>query len=127
MRVLVALCLLFVPAAALAGTPGVFQGKVYQEDGRSGWIYVQGRNGMLRRVEVSKARVVYADSVPAGERSTDPSRDLTQGAEVRVTAEQDGAGEWRATHIEILHTFRRRGEKPPKRAGEQPVPPRKAV
>jgi hypothetical protein len=121
MRVFVALCLLFAPAAVLAGTPGVFQGKVYQENGNPGWIYVQGRNGTLRRVEVSRARVVYADSVPAGERSKDPTLDLTQGAEVRVTAEQDGSGEWRATRIEILHIFRRPGDKPAKRAGNQLV------
>src|ERR1700739_1189942 len=94
---------LMLSLAAFGGTPGIFQGRVYQDQkAASGWIYVQGRNGMLRKVEVSRARVVYAESVPAADRGTDPAQDLVQGAEVRVTAEQDGAGEWRAIQVEIV-------------------------
>lgn len=93
--------------AAFAGTPGIFQGRVYQDQSAApGWIYVQGRNGMLRKVGVSRARVVYAASVPAAERAADPALDLVQGAEVRVTAEQDGAGEWRASRVEIVRIQR---------------------
>ena len=86
-----------------AGTPGIFQGQIYQGRGTtSGWIYVQGRNGTLRKVEISRARVVYAESVPSRERARDPKQDLAQGAEVRITAEQDSDGEWRASQVEIL-------------------------
>lgn len=57
---------------------------------------------MLRKVEISRARVIYAASVPSSDRAEDPKQDLAQGAEVRVTAEQDGDGEWRASQVEIL-------------------------
>jgi hypothetical protein len=106
--------LIFVSLSS-AGTPGVFQGQVYQ-DQKPGWIFVQGRNGMLRRVEVSQARVVYASSVPAVDRARDPAADLVQGAEVRVTAEQDRAGEWRASRIEIVRISRGRNSRPQARA-----------
>jgi len=110
-------------SAALAGTPGIFQGRIYRGQNASpGWIYVQGRNGMLRKVEVSRARVVYAASVAAADRATDPSRDLVQGAEVRVTAEQDGTGEWRASRVEIVKV--QRNPQPPSRAQ---AAPRKAL
>jgi hypothetical protein len=93
--------------AVFAGTPGIFQGQVYRDqNAASGWIYVQSRNGMLRKVEVSRARVVYSASVPAADRAKEPRQDLIQGAEVRVTAEQDGEGEWRASRVEILKTSR---------------------
>ena len=89
--------------ALCAGTPGIFQGQVFRDQNASpGWIYVQGRNGMLRRVEISRARVLYAPSVPAADRAKNPAQDLIPGAEVRVTAEQDGDGEWRASRVEIL-------------------------
>jgi hypothetical protein len=89
------------------GTPGIFQGTIYQPDNVSlpnGWILVQGRHGVLHKVEVSRARVVFADSIPAFRRRADPAASLVHGAEVQVTAEQDGKGEWRATRIEIMHT-----------------------
>ena len=89
--------------AVSAGTPGIFQGQVYRDqNASSGWIYVQGRSGMLRKVEVSRARVVYAASVPEADRAKNPTQDLVQGAVVRVTAEQDGNGEWRASRVDIL-------------------------
>ena len=107
--------LLAFAVAALAGTPGIFQGEVYQDQKATpGWIYVQGRNGLLRKVEISRARVVYAASVPAADRRADPARDLIEGAEVRITAEQDGGGEWRAIQVEIIRV--QRGSKPPSRA-----------
>jgi len=105
--------------AAFAGTPGIFQGQVYRDQKTApGWIYVQGRNSLLRKVEISRARVVYAASVPAAERAADPALDLTQGAEVRVTAEQDGAGEWRASRVEIIQI--RRHSAPQSRAQAAP-------
>lgn len=90
----------------LAGTPGVFRGTLVngpgneKVDGR--WIYVKGRNGSLRRVEISRAKVSYMDTVPEGKREKLPETALKPGAVVRVTAEQDKDGEWRAEEIELL-------------------------
>ena len=67
-----------------------------------GWIFVQGRNHLLRRVEVAHATVVYGVQVPAAQRRKCGPECLEQGLEIRVTAEQDSAGEWRATRVEIL-------------------------
>lgn len=102
--VLIAL-LMILCAAALAGTPGSFRGTVVETDQQTipGWIYVQGRNGAIRRVEISRARVDYDDSVPAASRNRKPQEALVAGTEVRITAEQGGDGEWRATIVEILN------------------------
>ena len=90
-----------------AGTPGSFRGTIV--DGPSvqkGWIYVQGRNGMARRVEVAHAHVTYDEEVPTSERSSSPEDALVIGAEVRVTAEQGGDGEWKASAVEVLKPVR---------------------
>jgi hypothetical protein len=98
--------LLMMTAMALAGTPGVFRGTLVEGpgnekiDGR--WIYVKGRNGSLRRVEISKAKVTYKASVPDEKRENLPEAALKPGAVVRVTAEQDKDGEWRAEEVELL-------------------------
>jgi hypothetical protein len=86
-----------------AGTPGSFRGTIV--DGASpekGWIYVQGRNGMARRVNIAHARVAYDEDVPASERRPKAEDGLLVGTEVRVTAEQGSDGEWRASEMEIL-------------------------
>jgi hypothetical protein len=99
-------CIALLGVLAFAGAPGIFQGRVYQDQNAApGWIYV-GRNGMLRKVEVSRAQVVYGASVPREERAPDAAQDLIEGAEVRVTAEQDGGGEWRALKVEIIQVPR---------------------
>lgn len=99
--------LLALTLAAFAGTPGIFQGRVYQDAKPTpGWIYVQSRNGMMRKVDVSRARVTYSSSVAAADRATDAARDLVNGTEVRVTAEQDAAGEWHASRVEIIQIQR---------------------
>ena len=88
-----------------AGTPGSFRGTIvegpHDATGKN-WIYVQSRNGMARRVDISHARVSYDESVPADARSPKPEDALTAGVEVRVTAEQGSDGEWRASRVEIL-------------------------
>ena len=89
-------------AAEISGT---FRGIIVhapQGEAQHGWIYVQGRNGNLRRAEVSHAEILYASSVPVRLRQSVPARSLREGAEVRVTASQDGNGEWRASRVEIL-------------------------
>ena len=94
-----------------AGTPGTFRGKIIEAPPgkeHQGWLYIQGRNKLLRRVAVENAAVVYADGVPSPQREKVPADALVEGAEVRVTAEQDEAGEWRALRIEILKPPARR-------------------
>ncbi len=108
MRFLVPLALI---ATVSAGTLGVFRGKLVDvpaQQRRDGWIFVQSRKGVLRQVEISRARIVYSDSIPPQQRAKSPSADLVTGAEVMVTAEQDGAGEWHANEIEILNVNRQR-------------------
>jgi len=91
------------PSVAIAAD-GVFRGKVVDppvtEPEHRGWIFVQGRNKLVRRVEVEHAIVTLPSSV----RSRRPcnSECIMPGQEVRVTARQDSAGEWRAKKVEIL-------------------------
>ncbi len=95
--------LLLLCAGALAGTPGSFRGILYEgADTKPGWMYVQSRNDMLRLVRVSGARVSYSDDIPASLRRSNPRESLRPGAEVRVLADQDPKGNWRAQEIEIL-------------------------
>ncbi len=97
--------LLTLGVAVGAGISGSFRGKIVgdaQTAADASWIYVQGRNGMVRRVEISHARVEYDESVPAESRRQKPQQALTAGAEVRVTAKQGSDGEWRATRVEVL-------------------------
>jgi hypothetical protein len=89
-----------------AGTAGSFRGKVVESDATAvdpNWIYVEGRNHAIRRVEISHAHVEYDEAVPATSRKAKPERSLLAGTEVRVTAEQGKDGEWRASRIEILN------------------------
>jgi len=107
-RVLLLAMLLTTFAAA---TPGIFEGIVYEANEPkvpSGWILVQGRNGMLRKVEISRAHIVYSDSVPRTDRVPEPSVALVHGTEIRVIAEPDSSGNWRATHIEILRVRKKK-------------------
>jgi hypothetical protein len=89
---------------ASAGTPGSFRGTIVNgpHDAGKNWIYVQGRNGMARRVDISHAQISYDDDVPAASRVPKPEEALITGAEVRVTAEQGSDGEWRASSVEVL-------------------------
>ncbi len=98
-----ALSLVLVPAV-LASTEGSFRGLIVEPPPNSSpdWVYVQGHNGLIRKVNVAAARLVYDDDVPFSERERGTHPTLAPGTEVRVTAEQDGSGEWRATMVEIL-------------------------
>ena len=91
---------------------GTFQGRVIDPPlGQplvQGWIFVQGRHHMLRRVEISHAKVVFSESVPIIEHRKCGIECITAGQEIRVTAEQDGSGEWRAKRVEILKLTSRR-------------------
>lgn len=90
-------------AVLASATPGSFRGTIIDNPNAGhGWIYVQGRNGTARRVEVAHARIEYDDDVPPAERNAKPEEALVAGSEVRVTAEQGNDGEWHATEVEIL-------------------------
>lgn len=90
-------------AMVASATPGSFRGTIVNNPSAAkGWIYVQGRNGSARRVEIAHAKITYDEDVPAADRGSQPEQALKAGAEVRVTAEQGSDGEWHATEVEIL-------------------------
>ena len=86
---------------------GTFQGKIVdppcQQQAAAGWIFVQGRNRMIRRVDVAHAVIVFATAARSGQGKNCGPECLAVGQEVRITAEQDASGEWRAKRVEILH------------------------
>lgn len=89
----------------LSAASGSFRGKVVESDQTvldPDWLYVQGRDHAIRRVEVSHARVEYDEAVPAADRKSKAEQSLVAGTEVRITAEQGKDGEWRASVVEIL-------------------------
>ncbi|HEX7288943.1 MAG TPA: hypothetical protein VF532_22350 [Candidatus Angelobacter sp.] len=102
----VLICALLACTPPLYATDGMFQGKVidppHNQLQKPGWIFVQGRNHMARRVEVTHAVIVFGEHVPASQRRACGVECLVAGQEVRVTAEQDSSGEWRAKKVEIL-------------------------
>ncbi len=104
------LILLASPPAIAA--EGVFEGKVIDpptgEPASPGWIFVQGRNQLLRRVEVAHAVIVFAQQISPRQRRKCGPECLEVGQEIRVTADQDSAGEWRAKRVEILRLTTRR-------------------
>jgi hypothetical protein len=112
---------LLISAPSVYAADGTFRGRVIDPPVNTpavhGWIFVQGRNRMLRRVEVLHAVVVFGDEVPASEHRKCNSECLSAGQEVRVTARQDSAGEWRAKRVEILHLATRLAQVAPKGPG----------
>jgi hypothetical protein len=90
----------------VSAADGTFRGRVIDppvaEAPLPGWIFVQGRNRMLRRVEVAHAVIVFGDEIPVKQRHKCNAECLGPGQEVRITARQDSAGEWRAKRVEIL-------------------------
>lgn len=98
--------LVFLVSGLSFGAEGIFQGTVVapppSQSTSPGWIFVEGGNHLLRRVEVAHATIVFAPGVsPSQKRKCGPDC-LSAGQQVRVTAEQDGSGEWRARRVEIL-------------------------
>jgi hypothetical protein len=83
---------------------GVFQGRVVEgskhEAGK--YIYIAGRSGYLRRVNIQKCQIRFGNGVPAAERVRSASDYLRDDAEVRVTADQSDNGEWIAIEVLIL-------------------------
>ena len=98
---------LLLSSSAVFAVDGTFRGKIADppasESAVKGWIFVEGRNQMLRRVEVAHAEIVYSEEVPASNQRRNCNSDcLIKGQEVRITAHQDASGEWRAKRVEIL-------------------------
>jgi hypothetical protein len=98
---------LLLSSSAAFAVDGTFRGKIADppanEPAVKGWIFVEGRNQMLRRVEVAHAEIVYGEEVPASNQRHNCNSDcLSKGQEVRITAHQDASGEWRAKRVEIL-------------------------
>jgi hypothetical protein len=97
--------MLFAPVSGHS-TEGIFQGKVVDPPAdqpvRPGWIFVQGRNHLLRRVEVTQAIITFGQQVPSSQRRKCGPECLEAGQEIRVTANQRPDGEWRASRVEIL-------------------------
>jgi hypothetical protein len=90
---------------AMAGTPGTFRGVLVEGPTSSrsdGWVFVKGKNGMLRKVEIQRADVHYEESFPQAKRKGTPKAALKPGIEVRVTATQGTDGEWHASEVEIV-------------------------
>ena len=119
---LISLCLALT-AAAWAATPATFVGSVIQTasaENSPGMIYVLSRNGSLRKVRLKGAQISYSQQVPRSLREKQPAeKALTLGVEVRVLAEENGAGVWHARSIEIL---RLAGAKAPPREAPTPEP-----
>ena len=88
----------------LFATKGIFQGLVVQGTKREAgkYIYVAGRTGSLRRVNIQRCHVRCGDSVPSSQRLQSAAESLRDNAEIRVTAEEDSRGEWIASDIVIL-------------------------
>src|SRR5215831_16985570 len=106
MRFCAAVLALLLTLPAIASTPAHFRGKVIEfpnsKTSTAGTIFVMGRNGAVRKVRVGSARVSYDQHIPTKFRYKQPSQSLKHGADVRVEAEDDGHGLWRARSIEIL-------------------------
>ena len=97
---------LLLAGSSAFGAEGMFQGTVVDpptsEPSQPGWIFVKGRNRMLRRVEVAHAKVFYGSEVPASQKHSCHSECIETGQVIRVLAEQDSEGEWRAKQVIIL-------------------------
>jgi hypothetical protein len=107
---------MLVGASCALAADGTFLGKVVDPPEGApvtpGWIFVQGRNNMLRRVEVAHAEILFGEDVPVSQRHKCNAECLTPGQEVRITAHQDTAGEWQAKQVEILKTAAKTIETP---------------
>ena len=103
-RFFIATILVFAGLTSEAGTVGIFQGVVVQGSSGSGgaYIYVQGKNGGVRRVKINGAKISYANSVPLSQQIKTPLECLAEHPEVKVTAEQAKNGEWKAQEIIII-------------------------
>ena len=103
-RWLMIAALMLVPPSGFAAD-GMFEGKVVdtppKEQTVPGWIFIQARNHMLRRVEVTHALIYRGRQGDRRQRRCNLDC-LAVGQEILITAEQDSSGEWHAKRVEIL-------------------------
>ena len=88
----------------LFATKGVFQGRVVEGTKREAgkYIYVAGRSGYMRRVNIQQCHVRFDSGIPASQRVQSAAESLHESAEILVTAEEGRNGEWVASDIVIL-------------------------
>jgi hypothetical protein len=104
------LAALICASTVVFAVSGTFRGVLVQDpvtQGAHEWVYLESPNGSVRRVEISRAEVVFGEEVGRARQQASPSKALRKGAGLRVTASQDESGEWAATRVEII-------EMPPK-------------
>jgi hypothetical protein len=103
-RWLLIAALVLVPPCGFAAD-GKFEGKVVdtppREQAVAGWIFIQARNHMLRRVEIAHAIIYRGRQGDRRQRRCNLDC-LAVGQEILITAEQDSSGEWHAKRVEIL-------------------------
>jgi hypothetical protein len=108
MRVCVAsLLVVLMVVSGMAGVVGVFQGRIVEPRGarkEPGVLYIEGRSGMARRVQIGDAKIEYDEEVPPRQRRKVAAQSLCPDALVRITAEQsdEETGDWKAIDILIL-------------------------
>lgn len=98
------ICALSLAAAAFAAE-GSFTGQVVNGpnlDANKKWVFIQGARGPVRRVDINGAKVSFGSQVKKQDKAAKPEDAVREGAEVRVTASQDGEGEWKASAVEIV-------------------------
>ncbi len=98
------LCLFVLVASAFAAT-GSFTGQVVNGpnlDTNKKWVFIQGPRGPVRRVDINDAKISFGPAVKKKDKAAKPEDAIREGAEVRVTASQDGQGEWKAASVEIV-------------------------
>ena len=96
---------MYSPPLLTPELPGSFRGTVVESDDApldSAWLYVRGRDGGIRKVDISHASIGYDEGATNNGRTSAQRSDLVAGTEVRVTAEQGSDGEWRAKSVEIV-------------------------
>ncbi len=102
-RWLIVAAFLLSPCPGFAAD-GTFQGKVIdappKEQVVPGWIFIQARNHMLRRVEVAHAVIFRGRQGDRRQRRCNLDC-LAVGQEILITAAQDSSGEWHAKRVEI--------------------------
>src|SRR3954466_11772985 len=99
--------LFLLVSSALFAANGSFTGQVVNGpnlDSNKKWVYVQASKGAVRRGESFHAKGVYGGGVAEKEREPKAEDGVHEGSQVRVTAAQNGEGEWEASHVEILKT-----------------------
>ena len=91
-----------IASLAASGTfRGTLVGEPVTQDSHR-WVYLQAPNGSIRRVEISRAELVYGEEIGRKPHPARASDALQKGTGVRVTASQDESGEWAATRVEII-------------------------